>query len=392
MKQKPLAGSGPELDVNMSPCEEGHQGGLFLLWGCVAGLLGIGLVMSFSVGSAWLAYDLAPGGSSRLVLRYAASLATGLAALLAMARLDYRKLRPLAPLLAFTTLVLLALVLIPAFGWKAPGMPRALPIGPLRLNPSELAGPAMALFLAAVLAPNTSSRGVLVALGFVAVSSVLLLVKPDFSAALILNLTALVVLLLAGQRRSWVLMAFGLEAVGAFFLLLHSPVRLMRMLAFFCSDCSSAASRWLPLAAIEGGGWRGLGLGQSAAIQYYLPVASADFISAVLGEELGWVALLVVAALLAVFVAAGFHLSRRAPDAFGRWLGCGICAFIAAQAAVHFAVVFHWLPLRGVALPFVSQDSLGFIAMLGAVGTLLNIAGSPRSPAASCSVKKGVAG
>jgi cell division protein FtsW len=310
------------------------------------------------------------------------AITTGLVVLLLMFHLDYRRLRSLAPIVASAALFLLLLVLIPPFGFKLQGGCRSLPIGPLYFNPSELAGPAMVLFMAHVLARNRYSRGVLTVLGCVVISGSLVYLQPDFSTALVLNLTAFVVLLIAVKQRLWVL-TFGLGVLAVFLRSLSTPERIRRLLAFFYADWADITRHWPPLAAIKSGGWFGLGLGQITTIKYYRYEASNDFISALIGKELGWITLIVTAILFILFAAAGFYVSHRAPNRFGRLLGFGICSFIVIQALVHFAVVFHFLPIRGVALPFVSQGGIGFIVMMGAVGTLLNIASCTDSTAVS---------
>ena len=135
--------------------------GLSIILGSVLVLLAIGLVMASSIDAACLASGNATCSPTRLALRHMVAITTGLVVLLLMFHLDYRRLRSLAPIVASAALFLLLLVLIPPFGFKLQGGCRSLPIGPLYFNPSELAGPAMVLFMAHVLARNRYSRGVL---------------------------------------------------------------------------------------------------------------------------------------------------------------------------------------------------------------------------------------
>ena len=348
---------------------------ILIIWGCVLALLAIGLVMACSIDAACLASADATCSPTRLVLRHMADIAIGLVVLLLMLHLDYRRLRSLAPVVASATLFFLLLVIIPSFGFKMQGGCRSLLIGPMSFNPSELAAPALVLFMAHFLDRNRYSRGVLTIMGFVAITVALVLLQPDFSTALILNVTACVVLLIAGKHRFWAL-NYGMGVFAVSLISLSTPERLNRLLAFFCADWADITRHWLPLAAIKAGGWFGLGLGHISAITQYRHEAANDFISALIGEELGWITLIVTAILFILFAAAGIYVSQRAPDHFGRLLGFGICVFIMTQVFIHFVVVFHFFPMRGVALPFVSQGGLGFIVVMGAVGTLLNIAGS----------------
>jgi cell division protein FtsW len=121
------------------------------------------------------------------------------------------------------------------------------------------------------------------------------------------------------------------------------------------------------------GDWFGVGLGHSMQKQLYLPEAHTDFIFAILGEELGFVATLVVASLFAAFLILGMRISLAAKDRYGQLLGFAITLMIALQATINIGVVVGWLPTKGLALPFISYGGSALLVALMGVGILLNI-------------------
>src|SRR5262249_35141518 len=126
--------------------------------------------------------------------------------------------------------------------------------------------------------------------------------------------------------------------------------------------------------ALGSGGINGVGLGAGRAKWMFLPNAHTDFIFAIIGEELGFVGCLVVLGLFAGFGLVGFHVARRAPDAFGTLVAAGVTAWIVGQAASNLGAVIGVLPVSGITLPFLSAGGSSLvITMLGA-GIVANVA------------------
>jgi cell division protein FtsW len=121
------------------------------------------------------------------------------------------------------------------------------------------------------------------------------------------------------------------------------------------------------------GGFSGTGLGQGLQKRYYLPEAHTDFIFAIIGEELGLMASLLVVLLFALFFASGLVVVDRARDPFGRYLALGIILMITLQAAFNLAVVTGVVPTKGLALPFISYGGSSMLVSMAMVGILLNV-------------------
>ena len=126
-------------------------------------------------------------------------------------------------------------------------------------------------------------------------------------------------------------------------------------------------------AFVVGGGY-GVGLGQSLQKHFYLPEAHTDFIFAIIGEELGLAASLLVVVLFVALFLCGMRISFRAPEQFGKLLGFGITLMITMQAAINIGVVTGSLPTKGLALPFISFGGSSLVISLGMIGVLINIA------------------
>jgi cell division protein FtsW len=168
------------------------------------------------------------------------------------------------------------------------------------------------------------------------------------------------------------------SAVGAATVLAFSEAYRLRRLTGFLDPWGTASDQGYQLVqgyyALSNGGLFGVGLGASRARWFYLPNAHTDFIFAVIGEETGLIGSLTVVALFAVLAFAGWIVSFRAPDSFGRMVAAGITVWLSFQALVNIGGVLGLLPITGIALPFVSFGIAALIVSMAALGILVNIA------------------
>lgn len=346
---------------------------------CVLTLLAIGVLMVYSA-SGVRALDALDNPQHYLILQSAWGLG-GLMAMAATARLDYRRLRPLAlPLLAITT-VLLVLVLVPGLGVQSGGAVRWLRFaGPLGIQPAELAKLALLLYLAAWFASRAHelSRGGVIARFVLVVGGLvgLVVAEPDLGTAAILALVALATYFAAGARLREFALVAALGIVGVAALAVATPYRLTRVLAFL-DPWSEPAGRGFhtvqQLYALALGGVFGEGLGAGREKFGFLPAPYTDSIFAVLADELGLVGALAVIALFGVIVVGGLRIARRAPDLFGALLAVGITVWLGGQAWVNMAVVANLVPITGIPLPFISYGGSSLVVSLMAVGILLSV-------------------
>jgi cell division protein FtsW len=159
-------------------------------------------------------------------------------------------------------------------------------------------------------------------------------------------------------------------------LIMHSPVRKARMLAFMDLDKYKAGPGyqvWQAILAFGSGGLGGLGLGNSRQKMFYLPESHTDFIFPIIGEELGLVgALFILLAFVLLFVCAVI-ISIKATEPFGQYLGLGVALLLALQTIINIGVVTAWLPTKGLPLPFISYGGSNLVVNLVSVGILLSI-------------------
>jgi cell division protein FtsW len=301
-------------------------------------------------------------------------------------RIDYHRLRPLAVPALLGCLVLLAVVLIPGVGNSAGGASRWLRVAGFTFQPSELAKLALILYMAHSLAKKQDKIRSF-KLGFIpymlvlSVLLVLLLLQPDMGSALTMAGVAGIMLLAAGIRLSHVLSVVILALPFLYYGVMDVDYRRRRILAFLnpWEDPSNSGFQiiqsWI---AFGTGGIFGNGLGEGKQKLFYLPAAHTDFVFSVVGEELGFAGVLIVAAMLLILVLRGLRTALVAPDDFGRYLAFGLTVLLGMQAFINLAVVLGMLPTKGLALPFISYGGTSLLCTLLAVGILLNISSQCR--------------
>jgi cell division protein FtsW len=344
----------------------------------VFNLLGLVMVMSASSVVALDEY----GSSWYFVLRQAAWAAAGGIVLVVIARTDYHRWRRLGGPLVVVSLVLLAMVLVPAIGVTANGASRWIGIGPITVQPSELAKLAVLIFVADLLARraaymhNTRAtlRPVVVVLAAVAT---LVMLEPNLGTTIVVAGIAMGLCFVAGTPAAplagW--SAFGLAAATG--LALAAPYRRARVLTFldpWADPMDKGYQNIQSLVGVASGGVFGTGLGASRAKWGYLPYAHSDFIFAIIGEELGLVGATVVVGLFVLLGIVGIRVALHAPDRFGLLLATGVTAWISVQAFVNIGGVIGILPITGVPLPFVSAGGSSLVVVMAGAGLLLAVA------------------
>jgi cell division protein FtsW len=348
----------------------------------VVALVGLGIVMLASTSSA---RGFASHSDPQYFLkRQLVWLAIAVCVGFLLARFDYHLWRKHPLLLgAAVGLVVCALlvVLVPGLGVKIGGSRRWLRLGPLSVQPSEFAKLAVVLGLAAWTAHvgkriHDFRRGLLPALVGLGVASLLVMLEPDFGTTVLLATVGGVVLLASGARIPHLAAAGAVAAMVVGLAVASNPNRMERVGAFFKPEKHARAAYHLAqskVAFMQGGMW-GVGLGKSIQKQHYLPEAHTDFILAIIGEELGLLATLLVLLLFAALAFLGIAVSLRAPDTFGRLLAFGITMMLSLQAAINVGVVTGCLPTKGLPMPFISYGGSSLVASVACVAVLMNVA------------------
>ena len=343
----------------------------------VAALVGIGIVTVFNTSYFFAGERF--GDSYYLFRKHLISIALGTLCCLGASRLGSRSYDRLAyPALAVVSLALVA-VLIPGLGLVRGGARRWIGLGPLNLQPSELAKIVIVLYLARSIVRKggriaTFSVGLLPHVIVVGTLAGLIVVEPDFGTAALLGLLLVAILFAGGVRWRDLLLPLAPALPLVAYAITSSPYRLRRVLVFldpWQHPRDAGFQLVQSFLAFGSGGLFGVGLGESKQKMFYLPEAHTDFIFSVIAEELGLVGALALVLLFALLAVRGFRVALRHPTPFGRLAAFGITVLLVLQAGINMAVVLGLLPTKGLALPFVSYGGSAMVGAMTSVGVLL---------------------
>jgi len=321
---------------------------------------------------------------SAFALRQALGALVGGSVAALLARSDYRRWQRWAwPVLGVATL-LLVIPLLPFTHRIAPtinGARRWVSLGIVTVQPSELAKFAVVVWTAMLAAKKaeqirTFQRGVLPFLVILGPVVALIFFEPNLSMALLVAILAGVVLFTAGARIGHFLLLGVLATPLAFGAIASAQYRLARVVTFLAPGSAPAEATWQvhqSLVGIGAGRLFGVGLGQGQQKLGYLPYAYSDFIFSTIGEEWGFIGVVVILALFGTFVWLGFRIARSAGDPFGRLLAVGLTALIGVAAALHIGVSLALLPATGLTLPFISYGRSSLFVALVATGVLISV-------------------
>lgn len=344
-----------------------------LLCGTILALMFFGLVMVFSATTAasqitWI-----------YVIKQSVAAAGGLAAMRYLAFFDYRRLRQQKIVFGVLGVSVVLLVLAALLGTGA-NTRRFLRLGYLSLQPSELAKPALILFLAFYLEQRRENLGnwrTVAGAGFIiATLSLLIYAGRDFGTMFCLLALAGAMLCVAGLPLRFMVLAGTIIAPLMYFFVWLVPYRRQRLIAFLDPEADPLNSGFQILQseiAFGSGGWFGQGWMAGKQKMHFLPEAHTDFIFALIGEELGLLGAVIVVLAFGVLLWRGLRAAVRAPNLFGCYLALGVTAMIIFQAMLNMGVVLALLPTKGMPLPFISYGGSAMVTMLASSGVLLNV-------------------
>ncbi len=347
----------------------------------LAAILGLVALGTIEVYSSSAVYALKKSGDAAYFLkRQLGWLTIGMCALWVGVATDHRWLRRRSHWLLLAAVASLIAVLF--VGSTINAARRWFIIGPLSVQPVELAKLALIAYLAHSLT-RKADRVKVFTVGFVshlfvcAVIMALLLKQPDLGSCLILGATTLTMLFVAGTKTSYIALAVLASAPVVYHFVVGTPWRMQRFLAYFNPEAFSDGVAYQIIQAriaVGSGGASGTGLGDGRQQLGYMPEGHSDFIMASVGEELGFLGVLLVLGLFVVIVWRGGKAALAAREPFGAYLAFGITLGFALQALVNFGVVLGLLPAKGITLPFVSYGGSSLIMSLFLAGILLNVA------------------
>lgn len=302
-------------------------------------------------------------------------IALGLVVMIICSFIPYRTWNRFSVFGMMISIVLLMIVLIPAFGTAAGGARSWIDLGFFNIQPTELAKPALLIYLASWF----SGRGNMRFLQFLVLVSFLIflvVLQPDVGSAIIMFTIAVTVYFLVAKDFYKLIFLIPL-GIAAFFLLIKiAPYRLNRLISFINPQADPLGTSYhinQILISLASGGLFGTGFGASRQKYLFLPEAHTDSIFAIIGEELGFIGAGVFVITYAALIFLLFRVYQYCNDPFGKVLAGGIFIFFAIQTIVNLGGMVALMPLTGVPLPFLSYGGSHLIPSFALIGIAINI-------------------
>lgn len=345
-------------------------------------LLAIGILMVTS--ASMVISQRQYGQPFHYMVRQLIYLALGFISVLIALRIPSQFWQRYSPILLGIALVLLVLVLIPHIGHSVNGSRRWIGFGPLNLQVSEFVKMSVVLFFAGFLVRReeevrTRLSGFAKPMILYLLIALLLLLEPDFGATAVIGCTILAMLFLAGVRLWQFIVLISIVAVAFVILIITAPYRLQRLTTFIDPWATAFGSGYQltqSLIAFGRGGWFGVGLGSSVQKLFYLPEAHTDFLFAVLAEELGLFAVLLLIVIYGLLIWRIMLIGRHAQlqhRTFQAYTAFGFAVWLGMQVFVNMGVNAGMLPTKGLTLPLISYGGSSLLIDCIAIGILLRI-------------------
>jgi cell division protein FtsW len=302
------------------------------------------------------------------------------------AKIDYHVYAKWAKPIILISIVLLALLFTP-LGVTVNFATRWISIGPMRITPSELSKLAVIIFTSAVLAEDPSRirqpKYIAILFGVMFIHAGMIIKQPNLSTAIVICMIMLGIMFVAGLRLWYYGAMIGAGALGTFYILnfkknTHWYSRLTNWKNPFADAQGEGYQVSQSLIALGNGGLKGLGLGNSITKNLYLPEPQNDFILAIIGEETGFIGILLLMFVYIILIYRCFLVSAGAKDKLGLFLASGITIMLALQVIINVAVVTASMPATGITLPFISYGGTSLWVFMAAMGILLNISKKER--------------
>lgn len=347
-------------------------------------LVAYGIIMLFSASSAkaYATYN----NAFFFVKRQAGWIVVGGAAMVVTSKIDYHRYGGKCAGIFYIITGILLLLVIAGLGTTVNGATRWL----FFFQPSELAKIAIIILFAYSLGRESGQRnlqhfktGLLNYIAIFGIYVILLALEPHFSCIILIFLTIVIMLFVAGVPLKY----FGICAIpvalGVIILVIIEPYRMARVTSFLNPFADKQGDGWQivqSLYAIGSGGIFGVGLGQSRQKYQSLPEPHNDFIFSVLCEELGLIGAILLVALFMILLIRGIKIAMKAPDLFGMLLVVGIVGIVCLQAAINIAVVTASIPVTGMPLPFFSYGGTALAITMAEMGIVLNVSRQAKIP------------
>lgn len=304
----------------------------------------------------------------------------GIVAMIFTANYDYSKLKNFNIFFAVITVILLTLVFVPGVGVENYGAKRWIGLGAFTIQPSELAKFSLILFSATYVSKNAHKMktflGFMPILVYGLILCALIILEPNMSITVCMAGLLFSILFASGVKIKHLVFLILPALIFAIVLIISAPYRLQRLAAFldpWANPKGEGYQLLQSLYALGSGGWFGVGLFKSRQKYAFLPFAESDFILSVIGEEIGFIGLILFFSLLGFIVFRGIKVASKAKDVFGYILAVGITLIFGIQVVVNALVVTGSIPPTGLPLPLVSSGNTSIIIFMAEMGVLYNV-------------------
>jgi cell division protein FtsW len=345
-------------------------------------LIGIGIVMVYSASSTLAQEHF--NGEYHFLRKQALFALFGIIVLIGFKNFPYAYFAYLTYPLIILSLIFLAAIEIPGIGMEVNGASRWLRLGILTFQPSEFARFVLVIYLAYSMSKKENSIrffsiGFLPHFIILVLFALLFLNQPDFGSIIIFGALTWIMLFVGGVPIIHLLSPLPFLAGLLFILMNQKPYIIDRFMGFL-NPWKHASDEGYQLVhsfmAFGSGGLFGTGFGQSYQKLFYLPEPHTDFIFAIIGEEMGFIGVIVILALFVAVLHSGISIALRSDESFGSLLAMGLTTALALQLFVNLGVTLGLLPTKGLTLPFLSYGGTSLLVSMASVGILLNIEGT----------------
>lgn len=343
-----------------------------------------GTLMVFSAGYAYA--DFRYGDSAYFIKKQTVWLIVGVGVMIISSLVNPMIYKLFTPILYAVTLILLLLVLI--VGFAGNGAQRWISIGPLTIQPSEIAKLTMLMMLSYYFSQNErlatdkeSNKnifiwGTVIPFLIILVPILLVMLQKHLSCIIILGTIGIILIVLSGVGTKYLSAFMGVGILGVCYIAFFTDYTKQRITVWQNPEAYKLTGGWQTLQglmAIGSGGLFGTGYGKSVLKHCYVSEPANDMIFAILCEELGLAGALCAILLFALLITRGVKISLSAKDTYSRLLGLGISVKMATQVLLNVAVVTNTIPNTGISLPFFSYGGSSLVMLFFEMGIMLSI-------------------
>ena len=337
-----------------------------------------GMIMIYSASSIWAEYKF--NDSFKFVRHQLLFFIVGFILFIYFSKIDIKKIFNYAPKLLMVSIILLILVLIPGIGTVRNGSRSWFGVGSFGIQPSEAVKLILIIFTARYLENNEKNIGsirTIISILFITFLIFgLIMLQPDFGTGVIIVISIIGMLFVAGCNLKFFLYLGGFGLLGVIGLVIAAPYRLKRIISFinpWTDPLGSGFQIIQSLYAIGPSGLFGYGFLNSRQKHFYLPEPQTDFIFSIIAEEFGFMGIVIVASIFLIIIYKGFKIAKNSNNLFSKYLAFGITFELAFQSLLNLMVVVGLIPVTGVTLPFFSYGGSSLLITLCSMGILLNI-------------------